>query len=56
MQYTFLCKNRDLRESYSNNKKYLMQVMQNLNNDNASIAYEAIVLLSVFLLMQNRTE
>lgn len=56
LEYTLLCKNQHLREVFSNSKKYLMQCMENLNDDSESITYEAVILLSVFIIMENRCE
>lgn len=56
MQYQLLCANRPLREVFSNSKKYLMQTMENMIGDNEGITFEAITLLSVFVLMEDRSE
>ena len=46
--------NRDLRELYSNEKEYLKSVMRHMVSDNDGITYEAISLLSIFVIMEDR--
>jgi hypothetical protein len=54
--YQVVKENRDLREEFSNTTKYLITCIKFLDHDNDSIAYEAVLLLSVFVLMENRSE
>ena len=43
-----------MREVFSNKKEYLIQTMNNLQTDNIHITYEALLLLSIFILMPKR--
>lgn len=54
LEYELLQESVQLREYYSNQRAYLAQTMNNLNSDNETCKYEALLLLSIFVLMPNR--
>ena len=49
-QYLLLVKYDELRLAYTENKESLKNIMETVLNDNKSIAYEAFLLLSLFIL------
>ena len=54
LEYDMLQEYEVLREEFTNSRVHLMQTMTNLDTDHESITYEAILLLSLFILMPNR--
>jgi hypothetical protein len=54
LEYEVLQEYACMRNIFSNNKEYLKQTMQNLLTENIHITYEALLLLSVFILMPKR--
>ena len=50
LEYEILTKHEDLQKAFSENENYLVECMQNLTQDTDSITYEALLLLSFFII------
>ena len=50
LEYEILTKHVELMRAFGENEKYLVQTMQNLTDDANSITYEALLLLSFFVM------
>lgn len=48
LEYEILLKHEHLQAAFSENEKYLVQCMQNLTEEQDSVTYEALLLLSFF--------
>jgi hypothetical protein len=56
LEYDILKLHESLRKSFCKNKQYLIQCMELLGQDSELITYEALLLLSIFLLTPARDE
>jgi len=54
IEYQLLQDYRELREHFSNHTEYLKQTLNLLNANNNGVEQEAILMLSIFILMPNR--
>lgn len=56
LEYTVINEHRSMLECFSNDEKTLLNTFNLLNADNDGIQFEAVLHLSVFVLMPNRSE